>query len=143
LLDSGEEIEGVKFWGSPPPPPPPGNHWSFNLTYAYTKEDADEVWDQIPDDTDILVTHGPPKGILDLVPGSYEKFNPENVGCPYLLEHVMERVKPKLHVFGHIHEGYGITTRKVDDKHIMFVNASVHNGKFKPKNAIRVVNVSF
>lgn len=56
-------------------------------------------WNEIPDDTDILVSHGPPFGIGDLCKSSLR------VGCPMLLSAVQERVKPKIHAFGHIHEG--------------------------------------
>lgn len=54
----------------------------------------------IPNDIDIVMTHGPPKGILDWCPQG-------NVGCPNLLRAV-RRAKPLMHCFGHIHEGHGV-----------------------------------
>ena len=66
-----------------------------------TYEDANgcaQMWQRIPDDTDILITHGPPLGVMDR----------EHCGDEFLLRHVVDRVKPKAHVFGHIHDGYGM-----------------------------------
>ena len=56
----------------------------------------------IPDSTDVLITHGPPIGVLDL--SVYDNIS---CGCDNLLDAVTNRVKPRLHIFGHIHEGYG------------------------------------
>lgn len=66
----------------------------------YAEKDACKLWDSIPADTDILVTHGPPFGVLD------RTIQNCNAGCHYLLQKVME-IKPKYHLFGHIHEAYG------------------------------------
>ena len=62
--------------------------------------------DPIPENTDILVTHGPPQGFHDEVDEAYS--GPQNVGCPHL-RRAIERIRPRLHVFGHIHEGHGVT----------------------------------
>ena len=96
LENSGCEIMGLKFWGSPVTP------WFFD--WAFNKQRGEEIrrfWDEIPADTDVLVTHGPPFGILDKNAGG------ENTGCEEL-RRALERVRPRLHIFGHIHEGYGI-----------------------------------
>lgn len=77
--------------------------------------DRKRHWARVPEGTNILVTHGPPFGILDHAPGSQR-----NEGCPELLEAVL-RVKPCLHVFGHIHNGYGT----YPTKDTLFVNAAV------------------
>ena len=69
----------------------------------YSSKTAD---DPIPDNVDIIMTHGPPKTIRDTCLHDGKEVN---VGCPALLE-ATARVKPKLHCFGHIHEGYGATT---------------------------------
>ena len=95
LCNSGVEIEGIKIWGSPITP----NFldWAFNEERG---KSINEFWKKIPLDTDILITHGPPKGILDkTVPG-------QNVGCKELLKS-LKKIKPKFHLFGHIHESYG------------------------------------
>ena len=62
--------------------------------------------DPIPENTDILITHGPPQGLHDEVDEVYS--GPRNVGCPHL-RRAIERIRPRLHVFGHIHEGHGVT----------------------------------
>jgi len=62
--------------------------------------EIEKHWKLIPNDTDILITHGPPYGILD------KTFQNSDVGCVNLLEKV-EIVQPKYHIFGHIHEGFG------------------------------------
>jgi Icc-related predicted phosphoesterase len=78
----------------------------------------------IPLNTDILITHGPPFGKLDYVP-----YNNVNVGCEDLLARVQE-IKPKIHVFGHIHEGYGY----VFDGTTHYINAAVLNGRYEFRN---------
>lgn len=96
LEDEGVTLEGVKFWGSPITPT--FFDWAFNRgPWVIGRH-----WDLIPDDTDVLITHGPPLGTLDRVlPGG------EHVGCPKLKEALDLRLRPKLHVFGHIHESHG------------------------------------
>ena len=108
LNDSGITIEGIKFWGSPVTPY--FHNWAFN---RYPNE-IKPHWDLIPEDIDVLITHGPPNGILDFT--HYDKMH---VGCPSLLEKVM-KIKPQVHVFGHIHEARG--TKIVDET--TFINAS-------------------
>lgn len=109
LRDSGTIISDEKgkdwsVWGSPYTPY--YRNWSFNVQ----GEGIKRHWDMIPENTDILVTHGPPRGILDKARG-------EHLGCPYLWDRVVQ-LKPKLHVFGHIHSGYG----KAENR---FINAAV------------------
>lgn len=118
LNDSGETLDGVKFWGSPVTPW--FHDWAFNRRGAEIKPH----WDLIPGDTDVLITHGPPAGILDTV---YPRD--EHVGCPELLWAV-RRVQPKLHVFGHIHEGYGSHIGGA----VTSVNASICDRNYKPLN---------
>lgn len=78
-------------------------------------------WDMIPENTDVLITHGPPHGILDqTVRGKL------HVGCQELLEAVY-RIKPKLHLFGHIHEARG----KIEYDGITFMNASSVDLRYK------------
>ena len=96
LQDSECVIDGVKFYGSP---------WTTKfMNWAFMSERGSEMkahWDKIPDDTDVLITHGPPHGILDGSQQWGDKF-----GCEELRTAVF-RVRPQLHVFGHIHFGYG------------------------------------
>lgn len=118
LNDSGIEIENIKIWGSPIQP------WFYDWAFNRQRgEDIKKHWDLIPDDTDILITHGPPMDILD------ETVYGSNVGCIDLLDKIM-LVKPKIHVFGHIHEAYGI--KEVNGT--QFINASVLDHKYNQTN---------
>ncbi len=104
LNDSGVTVEGIKIWGSPVQPH--FNDWAFN---RFRGSDIKKHWDLIPEDTEILITHGPPYEILDEVTNvmgdSYRV--PQYVGCQDLMDK-LEKTQVKLHVFGHIHEGRGI-----------------------------------
>jgi len=113
LQDSGVEIAGLKVWGSPWQPR--FFDWAFNLDRG---PDIAAKWALIPNDTDILITHGPPACILDMT----RRGDP--AGCVDLLSRV-EELKPKLHLFGHIHEAAGI----VETPHTLFVNASIGDGR--------------
>ncbi len=118
LNDSGTEIDGIHIWGSPIQPW--FHDWAFNRQRG---ADIKKHWDLIPQQTDILVTHGPPFGILDAT------MRQQNVGCDDLLEKV-KVVAPKIHAFGHIHEAYGI--RELEG--VKYINASVLNLQYKMTN---------
>jgi hypothetical protein len=105
---------------------PEFHNWAFNLPRG---EKLKEKWDKIPVDVDILITHSPPFGKLDFV-----QYNNINVGCEELMKRIGE-IKPKIHVFGHIHEGFGY----VFDGNTHFINASVLNERYEFRN--RPVNV--
>jgi Icc-related predicted phosphoesterase len=113
------EIDGWKVWGGPWTPR--FFDWAFNVDRG---EAIKRYWDKIPDDTDILVTHGPPLGVLD------NNLHGIPCGCEELRKAV-ERIEPKLHVFGHIHPGSGMETIgwKSGNK-TTFVNASVVNERY-------------
>ncbi len=118
LNDSGVEIEGVKVWGSPVTP------WFFD--WAFNRQRGAAIkkhWDLIPEDTDILMTHGPVHGILDKTNTGVA------AGCEELLK-TINNSKIKLHVSGHIHEGYG--ERVVDG--IRYINASVLDIRYRQVN---------
>lgn len=108
LEDQATTIDGVKFWGSPWQPEYKG--WAFGLD----EEKIKKKWARIPSDTDVLLTHSPPAGILDT------DSRGKRQGCPHLLNKVLE-VRPKIHVFGHMHEGYGTET----SGNTSFINASI------------------
>lgn len=134
LCDSGFEFEGLKIWGSPWTPT--FYNWHFMKDRG---ADIREKWNLIPRDTDILVTHGPPWGVLD-------NTNPQNpidkdsyVGCEEL-RHTLERIQPRLHVFGHVHESYGQMILKCTPRDVICVNASIMDGDYNPVNKpIRVI----
>lgn len=96
LQDESCEIDGVNFYGSPYTPEFCG--WAFMLPRG---NDMMNKWSHIPDNTDVLITHGPPINVLD------ETLRHENAGC-FDLGMAIERVRPNLHLFGHIHKSYGI-----------------------------------
>lgn len=127
LNDSGCEINGLKIWGSPVSPTF-GYDWAFNRGRG---EEIKENWDKIPADTDVLITHGPPWQFLDK---PFGRRSP--VGCADLLDAVL-RIKPKLHVFGHIHGSYGEGTYEG----IIFVNASSVDEAYTPVNTPIVVEL--
>jgi Icc-related predicted phosphoesterase len=108
LENSAVEIEGIKFWGSPYSP-------RF-LNFAFNSKRGAELkkhWDLIPEKTDVLIIHTPPYGILD------QTAFGNHVGCKDLTE-AIERVQPKVVVFGHIHEGYGM----FEKNGIRYINAA-------------------
>lgn len=111
-LQTGPDMDNlVKIYGSPWQPE--FYNWAFNLPRNGTE--LLEKWNQIPDDTDILITHGPAWGYVDQVID-----RPEHLGCELLTQRI-KTIKPKIHICGHIHSGHGY---KFDgDTH--FINASV------------------
>lgn len=119
LNDSEIEIEGIKIWGSPITPE--FHNWAFNRKRG---NEIEKHWELIPNDTDILITHGPPYGILD------KTFQNTDVGCINLLEKV-EIVQPKYHIFGHIHESCG----SVKKGSTTFINASSFDLLYKMRNS--------
>jgi Icc-related predicted phosphoesterase len=120
LENSGVEIEGIKIFGSPIQPE--FYDWGFN------RKRGDEIraeWNKIPEDTEILIVHGPPYGIGDNLPG-YK----DSVGCKDLTERIEQLPNIKLVVFGHIHSGYGVKKHK----EVTYVNASILDNAYKMKN---------
>jgi len=128
LQDSSIEIENLKFYGSPWQPR--FFDWAFNLMRG---AELAEKWEFIPNDTDVLITHGPPFGILDEVP---QKYSVENTGCEELRKCV-EKKRLKLHVFGHIHCGYG----SAKNFGVNFVNASNCDESYEPINPPIVIDL--
>ena len=96
LQDTSVTLEGVRFYGSPYTPR--FHDWAFNLDPGHALRD---VWAKIPKGTDVLITHGPPFGICD------KNSEGEFAGCRDLTD-AIAKLRPRLHVFGHIHEGYGV-----------------------------------
>ena len=120
LEDESETvIGGYKIYGSPWQPE--FFNWAFNLRRG---EDCAKMWEKIPNDTDILITHGPPVGHGDKCKSGHY------AGCVDLLARITDHVNPLFHVFGHIHEGYGATT----NGSTVFVNASTCTFAYQPTN---------
>jgi Icc-related predicted phosphoesterase len=123
LEHTSVNIEGINIFGSPYTPA--FRDWAFNVK----RSRLDNYWKEIPNNTNILITHGPPKSILDL---AYKEDNRlEFCGCKSLYNHVM-RIKPKLHIFGHIHNNNDCNNQGLFFRdNITFINAScVTDGKF-------------
>lgn len=114
-----ESFEGpmVKVYGSPWQPE--FYNWAYNL--PRNGEELKSRWDAIPDDTDILITHGPAWGILDDVEGR----RGQHLGCELLRERI-DVIRPKIHICGHIHSGHGYHY----NGHTHFFNASVLNERY-------------
>ncbi|XP_037071547.1 metallophosphoesterase domain-containing protein 1-like, partial [Pollicipes pollicipes] len=126
LEDSDVTISGVRIYGTPWQPE--FCSWAFNVPRG---RDCLDKWLQIPDDVDVLVTHTPPIGHGDLT------LSGVRAGCVELLSVVQHKVKPKYHVFGHIHEGYGVTT----DGKVVYINASTCDMSYMPLNPPIVFDV--
>lgn len=124
LLNNSEvTIEGLKIYGMPYTPT------FYDWAFMADRGEKMESWvNLIPDDTDILLSHGPPKNILDFIPAQMtgrQVWPASNVGCEELLERV-EEINPMLNIFGHIHEANGY--KKIDKT--LFINASSLDGQY-------------
>lgn len=126
LENSGLELLGLKIWGSPVQPE--FNNWAFNVARGAAIR---RYWKMIPENTDVLVTHGRPFGMLD-------KSHPStpHLGCEELAK-AIEQIKPRLHVFGHIHGGHGSSTANGT----RFVNASVVNEAYRLVHEPQVIEM--
>jgi predicted phosphodiesterase len=118
LIDEGREVAGLRVYGAPWQPW--FLDWAFNLQRG---ESLRAKWALIPEGLDLLVTHGPPQHVLD------RTFTGDAVGCADLAA-AIERTAPRLHVFGHIHEGYGSERRGAT----LHVNASNCTLQYEPIN---------
>ena len=113
-----ETDKSIKLYGSPWQPE--FYSWAFNMQRNSIQLSG--KWEAIPDDTDILITHGPAWGSVDTVAGRPW----DNLGCELLAERI-QRFRPKIHVCGHIHSGYDIDT--IDGIH--YINASVLDERYE------------
>jgi len=123
-------IDGVKFWGSP-------NSSMFGMrliAFMQTEAELSKTYAAIPADTDVLITHGPPRFVLD------KNGIGEHCGSQSLLDKVRE-VRSKLHVFGHIHEAYGIEW-PVTVGGTVFGNAAICDLSYNPVNKPLIFDLS-
>lgn len=122
-------IEGLKIYGSPFQPTLLkiyGSPFQPTFDWSYQRSRGDEmakIWAKIPKDTDILVTHGPSHGTLD-----WSHYSKSSAGCEELKK-VIEEIKPKLFVCGHVHTSYGVVKRSYGTIH---VNASICDEAYEP-----------
>lgn len=126
LEDESITENNIHFHGSPWSPTF-CNRWAF----MKSRDTIHSQWDLIPNETDVLVTHGPPLGRGDKV-----QFG-KRAGCLNLLGQVQDRIKPRLHVFGHIHEDKGCTF----DGDTLYVNASNCTIRYLPEQPCIVVDL--
>lgn len=125
LIDEGFQVTGLRIWGSPVTPMRGG---AFGVGAEHERI---KIFARIPDDTDILITHGPPFGLLD------RSFNSgEHIGCHQLLGAV-RRVKPRIHAFGHVHGAYGTKSAAGT----LFVNATLADSGDRMKNRPIVLDI--
>lgn len=125
LDNTSYSIEGYMFYGTPWQPV--FFNWAFNLE----EPELQKEWDKIPLNTDVLLTHCPPHGVLDLA------LDGRNCGSPSLLTKVLE-VNPLAHIFGHIHEANGVINLY---DNVTFVNGSVLNRRYIMQNDPIVINI--
>jgi len=127
LQDTGYWCDTTAVYGSPWTPA-----WGDSWAYMRKRHKMYDVWQSLPTYVDILVTHGPPKGILDLT-HDHDTGSLIQVGCNALRKAV-DRIKPKIHAFGHIHDEEGVSNFGMYDNGVTkFINCSVcdRRGKFK------------
>jgi predicted phosphodiesterase len=132
LMDEGVCIEGLNIWGSPVTPW--FRDWAFNRQRGL---DIKAFWDAIPEETDILITHGPPLYIRDSLYRWSDKEFCGRVGCEELAKRVFELPKLKYHIFGHIHCSHGEEFRL--GKH--FYNVAICDDRNFPVNDVTVIEV--
>ncbi len=124
LEDQSYAYNGVNFYGSPWVPDLP--HHAFHADEGTRKE----KWALIPEETDVLITHSAPFGTLD------QSRHGRKLGCPFLPVHV-DRVKPRYHLFGHVHASGGI----VRSGSRMDLNASCYANANEPLRAIHKIEI--
>lgn len=129
LNDAGYQVDGINFWGSPITPR--FLDWSFMRDPG---EPIEAHWRMIPDSTDVLITHGPPFGILDKIRRPSGEL--ECTGCPSLRERI-KKVLPRAHIFGHIHEGRG----KFSEETVSYYNVSSMNEHYRITHDAVVIDV--
>lgn len=140
LSDWGTTFNGLKIWGSPWTKTFPNMNPHCMAFTVDTDDELKEKWDLIPEDTDILITHSPPFSILDTVKrlnwnrrSRVKEVHVEHVGSHSLYEKFYgERLKCKLHAFGHIHGAYGVMEGMLDCPNTTFVNASYVDEEYDP-----------
>ena len=125
LIDKAISIDGIYFWDSPVTPG--SGNWAFQ------KERGNQIakhWDLIPENTDVIISHTPPYGILD------DLRNGIKMGCEELTRKI-KSTKPKIHLFGHIHHGAGSVKRN----NIRFMNATVLDEKNRIMHSPMIANL--
>lgn len=135
LIHESLDWSGLKLFGSPYTPT------FFDWAYMRDRSKLDAIWAKIPTDTDILMTHGPPKGILDMT-RDMDTREPIHVGSNSLRKHVETWIKPIYHAFGHIHDERSINNfGRLEFNETIYINCSCCDLEGQLKNHGLVVEV--
>jgi Icc-related predicted phosphoesterase len=127
LENEGVQIDGVSVWGSPATP------FFYSWAYNFRRgKDIASIWSKIPDNLDILLTHGPPYGILDSINPVY----PDPLGCMDLLQAIEEK-RPRIHLFGHIHQ-IANSSKYTRAGATDFYNIAIMDEDYKPRHPVTV-----
>lgn len=131
LENSSVTIEGLNIYGSPYTPF--FHDWAWNIPRG---EAIAEKWAQIPEDTNILVTHGPAYGMLDLV--NFEEGRDSHQGCEELKKRISQLKQLKIHAFGHLHLGGG---NQFTSDGVVFANGAICTDDHRPIHSPVVVDI--
>lgn len=129
LIEEEITVKGIRIYGSPYTPL--FQNWFF--MHPHNSAELAAVWKKVPNFLDILVTHGPPFSILDSNQEGY------HCGCELLYTEITERIKPRYHIFGHIHEGFGQRTPM--GSITTFINCAFVDRGITPSNYPVVIDV--
>lgn len=130
LQDESCVIEDMVFYGSPRTP----KFYDWHFMYERDSDEAEEIWSWVPAGVDVLVTHGPRKGVLDMSP-----YTNAPEGCDTLKRHVERRVRPRYHVFGHMHSNYGFIENRYSG--IVSYNVAICDEGYNPCRKPVVLNL--
>lgn len=135
LQNSGVNIEGLNFYGSPATPF--FCNWAFNFQRG---KDIAAEWAKIPDNTNVLITHGPSYGTLDLVEDTASNVGRDlHQGCEDLAKKIKDLKELKLHCCGHLHTDGG---KQVTINGVTFVNGAICTEQYKPTNSPVIVELA-
>lgn len=129
LEDTACEIQGIRFFGTPWTSPVTKGKMDWAFQQLDTAAGLGEKWQAIPKDIDVLVSHQPPEGQCDEVEPTPPKKKLTHAGSTTLRDRVRE-VNPLVHVFGHYHEGHGVS--RMADRSTVFVNAAICDEDYQP-----------
>lgn len=131
LEDDELVIDGVKFYGSPWTP----NYYDWAFMMPRGSDELKRVWAAIPEDTDVLITHGPPAGILDNARDGMKS------GDADLLARVKQLKNLSAHIFGHIHEGHGMADFNWYGHGPVFYNVAICDIHYQPVNQPTAIEI--
>lgn len=111
--ESGFRYQNVLFYGDSSSPNSGDGAFQYSVS-----EQGEEIWSCVPDDVDVLITHTPAQGILDM-----DAFG-QHIGCAELKKALESRLRPVLHVCGHVHPSAGSLKSETGSNRLLTVNAA-------------------